>query len=210
MKTSPTPIPFAGSILNKHRHVCGFFASRQEEYEMLLPFVREGLRLGERAYHVLRSAHRENHLEYLTSAGIDIDAAQRRHQLEVATVEETYLRAGRFNSAAMLELIQETLRSGTVLGFPLTRFIAHVAERVLEDWSNGEAWIRYEAQLNEVLSDFDDPVICVYDTNRINGSIAVDVLRTHPVAIVGGLLYENPFFVEARQFLRELQQRGSA
>jgi hypothetical protein len=209
MKAPAVPIPFAGSVLTDYRHVCAFFSSPQEEYRTLLPFVLEGLKRGERAYHVLCSAHREQHLERLISAGIDVIAAQRSSRLEVATVEDTYLRGGRFSPAAMLTLIQETLRSGTALGFSLTRLIAHVAEKILEDWSNAEPWIKYEAQLNEVLSAFDDPVICVYDTNLISGSIAVDVLRTHPVAIIGGLLYENPFFVEAREFLRELQRRDN-
>src|SRR6266404_3924603 len=131
------PIPFAGSMLRGYRHVCAFFSSPQEEYDTLLPFVRDGLDRGERAYHVLPSQYREEHLAQLRSAGIDVAAAQRRRQLEVATPQETYLRGGRFNKDAMLTLIQEALKTGATLGFPLTRLIAH-AETVLwhpEDWS---------------------------------------------------------------------------
>src|SRR5216683_4210310 len=89
---SNQPIRFAGSVLGAQRHVCAFFSSPQEEYDTLLPFVLDGLQRGERAYHVLRSQYRVMHLEQLRSAGIDLTAAQHRHQLEVATVEETYLR----------------------------------------------------------------------------------------------------------------------
>ena len=35
----------------------------------------------------------------------------------------------------------------------------------------------------------------------------MDILRTHPMAIVGGVLRENPFFVAPDEFLRELRQR---
>ncbi len=212
MNATAAPIPFAGSMLGGYRHVCAFFSSRQQEYDTLLPFVRDGLELGERAYHVLPSQYREEHLEQLRGAGIDVAAAQRRRQLEVATPQETYLRGGRFNKDAMLTLIQEALKTGATLGFPLTRLIAH-AETVLwhpEDWSSVNEWIEYETRLNDVLPRYDDPVICTYDANLLNGSIAVDILRTHPVAVIGGLLYENPFFVPPQQFLRQVLQRSGA
>ena len=211
MKATAAPIPFAGSVLTEYRHVCAFFSSPQEEYATILPFVLDGLQRGERAYHVLRSPYREKHLEELRNAGIDVASAQQRHQLEVTTAEETYLRGGTFNEDAMLDLIQETLKSGASLGFPLTRLVVHVAEAVMrEDWSNEDQWIKYESRLNEVLPDYDDPVICTYDTNLITGAIAVDVLRTHPVAIVGGLLYQNPFYVPPREFLSRFRPRGAA
>jgi len=111
----------------------------------------------------------------------------------------------------MLTLIQEALETGATLGFPLTRLIAH-AETVLwhpEDWSSINEWIEYEMRLNDVLPRYDDPVICTYDANLLNGSILVDILRTHPVAIIGGLLYENPFFAPPQEFLRQVRQRSS-
>src|SRR6266478_1148939 len=119
MTATAAPIPFAGSMLGDYRHVCAFFSSPQEEYDTLLPFVRDGLERGERAYHILPSQYREEHLEQMSSAGID-----------VATAQETYLRGGRFNKDAVLALIQEVLKTGATLGFPLTRLFAH-AETVL-------------------------------------------------------------------------------
>jgi hypothetical protein len=201
------PIPFAGSKLGGYRHVCAFFSSPQEEYATLLPFVRDGLERGERAYHVLPARYRQEHLDQLRSAGIDVRAAQQRRQLEVATPEEVYLRSGRFSKEAMLEVIQEALRAGSMLGFPLTRLIAH-AEAVLQDGSVANEWIEYETRLNDVLPHYHDPVICTYDANLLNGAIAVDILRTHPVAIIGGRLYENPFFVPPAQFLPQIIERS--
>jgi hypothetical protein len=94
VKGTTAPIPFAGSMLGSYRHVCAFFTSPQEEYDTLLPFVRDGLERGERAYHVLPSRYRDEHLEQLRRAGIDVAAAQHRRQLEVTTVQETFLRRG--------------------------------------------------------------------------------------------------------------------
>jgi hypothetical protein len=35
----------------------------------------------------------------------------------------------------------------------------------------------------------------------------MDIVRTHPMVIIGGLLQENPFFVPPDKFLVELRQR---
>src|SRR5262250_1566532 len=209
MDTSSLPIAFAGSTLGRYRHICAFFSSPQQGYETLLPFVREGIERGERAFHVLPVQYRQEHLHQLRSAGIDVTAAQQRRQLEVATPEEVYLRGGGFSKDAMLATIQEALKTGPTLGFPLTRLIAH-AEAVLQDGSKANEWVEYEIRLNDVLPRYDDPVICTYDLNLLNGTIAVDILRTHPVAIIGGLLWENPFFVPPQEFLRQVLQRSGA
>jgi hypothetical protein len=202
MPQSDRPIFFAGSTLRANRHVCAFFSSAREEYETLLPFVRDGFERGERAYHVCHSHDRDEHLEQLRNAGVDVTEGQRSRQLEVVTAEETYLRGGHFDTDEMLTLIQETLKTGAGLGFPLTRMIAH-AESVLEDQHRVNDWIEYEARLNEILPRYGDPVICAYDSNLLSPTIAVDILRVHPAAIIGGVLRENPFFVRPAEFLRE-------
>jgi hypothetical protein len=35
----------------------------------------------------------------------------------------------------------------------------------------------------------------------------MDILRTHPMAIIGSILQENPFFTPPAEFLKELQAR---
>jgi hypothetical protein len=38
----------------------------------------------------------------------------------------------------------------------------------------------------------------------------MDIMRTHPVVIIGGVLQENPFFVPPDQFLLEIRERQAA
>jgi hypothetical protein len=35
----------------------------------------------------------------------------------------------------------------------------------------------------------------------------MDVLRTHPMVIIGGILQDNPFFVPPEEMLQEIQER---
>jgi hypothetical protein len=38
----------------------------------------------------------------------------------------------------------------------------------------------------------------------------MDVLRTHPLVIIGGFLHENPFFVPPDELLGELRARDGS
>jgi hypothetical protein len=43
MKTTEQPIHFAGTTLGKHRHSCALFYTDDQEYRVLLPFIKEGI-----------------------------------------------------------------------------------------------------------------------------------------------------------------------
>ena len=206
MSTATDPVRFADSALGECRHVCAFFATREEEYHTILPFIREGLQKGERAFHVVDPAVRNDHIERLRRAGVDVDRVHRTRQLEIRVSAETHLRGGRFNVVGLLALVQHLLQTGLSLGFPRTRFVAH-AESVLEDLMVGTDWLEYEARLNQVLARYRDPVICTYDTRQFGAAVAVDILRTHPMVCLGGVLRHNPFFGPPNAFLRELAGR---
>ena len=49
-----------------------------------------------------------------------------------------------------------------------------------------------------------------HDLRRFRGEIVVDVMRTHPLIIIGGILQENPFFAPPDEFLEQLRERGTA
>jgi hypothetical protein len=45
---------------------------------------------------------------------------------------------------------------------------------------------------------------------QFGANVVLDILRTHPMVIIGGILQENPFFVPPDEFLRELRERARA
>jgi len=202
--TSKPSVKLAGGEIKGSCHACAFFHSRDEEYRVLLPFVKDGLERGEKSFHVVDPGHREERLEALRSAGIDVDAALPTGQLEVRPWQEAYLRTGRFTQDDMLSLIQEVLEKGK--GFGLTRLWANM-EWALEDLPGVEDIVEYETRLNHVLPKYDDVVVCTYDLTKFSAGVVMDILRTHPMVIIGGLLQENPFYMPPDKFLEELRDR---
>ena len=206
---SNRPIRFAGSVLGAKRHICAFFHSPDEEYRVLLPFIKDGFASGEKAFHIVDPKLREAHRRRLESADIDVAAAEKNGQFELCNWADAYLRDGHFDQNRMLALIQEVLEGGRQQGFPLTRLVAHM-EWALEDRPGVDDLVEYETRLNYLLPRYPDPVICVYDLAKFGGNIVVDIMRTHPMIIISGILQENPFFVPPDEYLRQLRERSAA
>jgi hypothetical protein len=151
------PVHIAGSVLDRARHVCAFFHSKEEEYRVLLPYVTEGFEHGDKAFHIVDPERREPHLERLREAGVDTAAAEASGQLDVTVWNDTYLREDRFDQYAMLALIEQVLTAGKTEGFPLTRLLANM-EWALQDRPGVEQVVEYETRLNYLLPKFDDAV----------------------------------------------------
>jgi len=209
MKTAAPPIPFAGSQLCEARHVCAFFNSDEEEYRVLLPFIKDGFECGDKAVHVINPGQRRDHLQRLAAVGIDATAAEAKGQFELRTNSETYLRNGLFDQDRMLAVFEQLASGSAQGGFPLSRIVCHM------DWAaEGKSYIdnlvEFESRVNDVWRRHDDAVICVYDLAQFGGDTVVDIMRTHPMIIIGGILQQNPFFAPPDEFLRELRQRRAA
>ncbi|MGZ5174985.1 MAG: MEDS domain-containing protein, partial [Burkholderiales bacterium] len=47
----------------------------------------------------------------------------------------------------------------------------------------------------------------IYDLSKHSATFIMDIMRTHPMIIIGGILQVNPFYVPPDQFLQELRGR---
>jgi hypothetical protein len=207
VETNDHSVQFAGGTLGRNRHICAFFNSIDEQHRVLRSFIKEGFERGEKALHFVDPALREEHLRRLAEAGIDVEQTMGSGQLEVRRWQDAQLRGGRFDQDAMLALIEEVLQSGAAAGYPLTRFLAHMEWAL--DKSAIDNLVEFETRVNYVSPKYDDPLICAYDLSKFKSSVVMDIMRTHPVVLIGGVLQENPFFVPPDQFLLEIRERRS-
>ena len=152
------PIHFANATLGTERHICAFFNTPDDEYRILLPFIKEGIERGEKGFHIVDPELMDDHFGRLKNAGIDTEAAKAKGQLVVRRWQDAYLRDGHFDQDRMLELIQEVLDAGPAEGFALTRLVAHM-EWALEDFPGVNDLVEYETRLNFILPKYQDPVV---------------------------------------------------
>jgi hypothetical protein len=206
MKKTTSPIPFAGSQLDETRHVCAFFNSEDEEYRTLLPFIKDGFQCGHKAIHVVNMGERQAHLRRLAEVGIDTANAQQTGQLDLLINTDVYLPDGRFDQDRMIAVFEQ-LASGNSQGqYPLSRICCRM------DWAVGgqssvDDVIEFESRVNDVWRCHEDAVICTYHLKQFSGDAVIDIMRTHPIVIIGGTLQRNPFYIPPDEFLGEFRER---
>jgi hypothetical protein len=192
--------------LNCRCHVCAFFSSREDEYDLLLPFIPEGLGAGDRAIHILDEGHRGERMRRLREGGINTDVTLQSGLLEMRSWENAYLRGARFDQNRIIDLLRELGSMAGRQGSGATRLWANM-EWAVPDFTGTHDIIEYESRLNDVLPSYNMATVCTYDLTKFSASLIMDVLRTHPQAIVGGTLQENPFYIPPVEFLHELRAR---
>jgi MEDS: MEthanogen/methylotroph, DcmR Sensory domain len=208
MNVTRKSVRLFGENLDEGMHICTFFRTSAERYRVLMPFIREGMEQGDRAFHVVNPALRNEHTQRIAEAGIDAARAEIDGQLKIIGWDEAHLRGGSFNQNAMLSLLPVLLNDGRTRGFPLTRFIADMAW-VLDDPGALDRLLEYECRANLALPKTGDIVICAYELDKFGAAIVVDALRTHPIVLIGGIVQRNPFYVPPEELLKELNQRQS-
>jgi hypothetical protein len=205
MEAHDTSLQIAPNALKGgNRHICAFFNGMDEHYRVLQSFIKDGFDKGDKAFHLVDPKRREDHLRRLADAGIDVEGATASGQLEVHPWEDGPLHGERFDQDTWLAGFEQVLESGPASGYGQTRFLAQM-EWALVDLPGIDDMIEFEARVNYVVPKYDDQVICAYDLSRFGASTVMYALRTHPIVIIGGLLHENPFYVDPDALLLEMR-----
>ena len=191
----------------EHFHICALFDSREQEYEVLLPFFKETLEQGEKSIHILNPASIAEHRHRMTEAGIDAAGCEACGQLELQSWQGVYLdEGGTFDKDRMLATLKAVCEQASEAGYPRVRIMGNM-DWAFSDTAVDKGLLAYEAEVNEVLSQNRQPAVCVYDIAKLSGSMMMDLLRTHPLTLINGIVQENPFYTPASEMLEELRNR---
>lgn len=201
-------ISLCGETLPHAGHVCAFFDSRDQKYDVLIPFFKDAILAGDEIVNIVDAADRSAHLESLLDGGVPIRAAMDNGQLSVFTSEETYLQDDDDTLPKLLEFLKETLSTAKAEN----RSLRTCGEM---NWIHRstlpvEEILTYEARVNDLVPDFECTLMCIYDTASLSSSMMLDILATHPAAIINGRLRKNPNYVQPAEFLEMLRARTGA
>ncbi len=192
----------AGSIGQCPCHACAFFTSKEEEYRVMLPFMAEGFEAGDKLVNIIDRRHRDERLSKLRSVGIDVELAERRGQLELLPWEQAHVVGGHFDQDRMLaDLDQQAVGDGR---YATTRLWSN-QEWALETLPGVEDIVEYEARFNHIWPKTNNVYVCVYDANRFSAETMMQMMRTHPFAIIDGIMLKNEFYVPPDEFLKEIR-----
>jgi MEDS: MEthanogen/methylotroph, DcmR Sensory domain len=180
-------------------HICSFYRGTQGRDEIVLPFLAEGIRSQDKCLCILASIDPPDVLARLGQQ-VDVASSVETGQLELATPANAYLRSGTFSAEDMLDYWLAANETQAEEGFSLIRATGEMPS-VLNQPAGRLEFFRYEAKLNEIIPNYAQVILCLYDLDRFGTEVLIDTLRTHPRVVVDGLVHENPYYIEPGKFL---------
>jgi hypothetical protein len=172
-------------------HICAFFRGIPERDQILVPFLTEGRRAGDKCTCII-----DDGVDGVRMALGD-DAAH----VDIRSSTETYLRRGTFSTQEMLDFWDDSVGGALQReGFPFVRSAGETTW-TLKELPGLSDFLTYEAELNRFLPRYPQVILCLYDLDRFGGQVLVDILKTHPKVLLGGTVLENLHYVEPDVFL---------
>jgi hypothetical protein len=180
-------------------HICAFFRGIPERDAIVVPFLLEGLRCGDKCYCFLDDGI--DAVRAAVAANDSVLPEVEANQLVIGSSKETYLRRGGFSAQDMLDFWDDSVSTALHQeGFP---FVRSTGEKT---WTPEELpglpdFLAYESELNRFVQRYPQVILCLYDLEHHSGEILVDILKTHPKVLMGGTVLENLYYLEPDEFL---------
>ncbi len=175
-------------------HLCCIYETEEEHRAVLTPFLRQGLESGEKVVYIVDARTAEAIRDYLRQDGLDVEPRLASRQLSILTRDDAYMREGVFDPEGMIALLRAETKQALAEGYPALRVTGEMTW-ALRGLPGSERLIEYEAKLNEFLPGNQCLAICQYDRRRFDSEVLLDVLRTHPIAVIGADIYDNFYYI---------------
>jgi DcmR-like sensory protein len=171
-------------------HVCGFYSGAAARDELTAAWVTEGARSGQKCVCFIEESAllRERFENRIPS--------QLRH-VDFWDVDDAYLANGSFSKETMLTRLNDAVAAAWEAGYQDVRLLGDMSWVIRPDVDTKEVFA-YEAEVNALSPRHRATFVCLYDLDRFDGALVVEILRTHAKVLLNGLAVNNPYFTQPR------------
>ena len=184
-------------------HIAGLYETEEERDAIVFGFLSQGDKEGDLQLYCpserTESNFREKYSQSCPCCSENLDD-QKKYQL--SSTKELYYPDGTFSPWAMEKGLNEFFSKSQRDGKCNIRATAEMVW-ALEAIPGVEHLMAYESRLNYFIPGKPWISICLYNVTKFSGAVIMDVLRTHPFTISGGVITKNPFFQNPDDYLKE-------
>jgi PAS domain S-box-containing protein len=181
-------------------HLCCIYQTEGEHRALLTPFLRQGLEQNEKILYIVDARIADTVLEYLRQDGLDPSQFLKKGQLSILSADKAYMRDGAFDPDCMISLLRQETDRAVKEGYRALRATGEMSW-ALRGLPGSERLIEYESRLNTFFPGSRCLALCQYDRRRFPASLLLQVLATHPMAVVGTEFFENVHYIPPENFL---------
>jgi len=117
-------------------------------------------------------------------------------QLSVLSKEDSYAKDGQFDPEQMICLLQRLTKEAIEEGFNAFAVTGELSW--LLAYEDGfDKIMHYEHMLNhQVFNKYPVSTVCRFNMDRFSKDMILHIIEVHPIIILGGKIYTNPFYIE--------------
>jgi DNA-binding CsgD family transcriptional regulator len=179
-------------------HMCALYSGSAERDRLLFPFLREGIREGDKCLCLIDDAEVASSVRDRVEGPPGGDHPRRSEQLDVDRPSDAYLESGRFSVEHMRSFLSGRIIRAAESDFPMLRAAGEMSW-VLPHTGAGDDFFVYESAVTQTVEDMPAIFMCMYDLQGFGVSMLVDVLRTHPKVLLDRTVLDNPHYLNHRR-----------
>jgi len=187
-------------------HICQLYSKVTEIPGVTARLIRVGLSLSEKCMFAAAPAQVKEFREELLKLQIDVDAVIEAGQLVLYEEREMFLANGkRFDPYFLLSSHQTFIAQALREGWQAVRISIDMSW-LAKDLATPEQILKYEAASDAVFTFQNAPIIALmhYDHGKLLPTLVVEMLKLHPISVVGKYIKRNPFYLNSEQYLLKI------
>lgn len=188
-------------------HICQLYSKVNEIPGVTARLMRVGLSLSEKCMFAAAPAQVQEFCDELQKLQFDVEALVAAGQLVLCEEREPLLTGGgkRFDPYFLLSSHQTFIAQALREGWQAVRISIDMTW-LTKDVASPEQILKYEAASDAVFTFQNAPIIALmhYDHSKLLPSLVVEVLKLHPIAVVGKYIKRNPYYLNSEQYMLKI------
>lgn len=187
-------------------HICQLYSKVNEIPKVTASLMNKGLTASEKCFFAAAPAQVQEFCEELQKLNLDIAALVAAGQLVLCEERDTLLAGGkRFDPYFLLSSHQTFIAQALREGWQAVRISVDMTW-LTKDVASAEQILKYEAASDAVFTFQNAPIIALmhYEHGKLLPSLIVEMLKLHPIAVVGKHIRRNPYYLNSEQYMLKI------
>jgi hypothetical protein len=162
------------------KHICLFYPTKKDLFDLVVPYFREGLNLNRFCTWVVAKPIGTKEAQAVLSKRIeDFDIAMEKGQFEILDYKDWYLDSGKFNPKKVLEGWLKKEKQALKQGFSGLRASGDLSWLQEKDWKK---FVNYEKMLEKLIPKTQTIALCTYPIRKVDVADVLVLANNHRFA----------------------------
>ncbi len=188
-------------------HICQLYSKVTEIPGVTARLMRVGLSLSEKCLFAAAPAQIKELRDELQKLQVDVNGVIEAGQLVLHEEREIFLanNGKRFDPYFLLSSHQTFIAQALREGWQAVRISIDMTW-LTKDIATPEQILKYEAASDAVFTFQNAPIIALmhYDHSKLLPSLVVEMLKLHPISVVGKYIKRNPYYLNSEQYMLKI------